>query len=191
MTSPSIVRYESILSTPWKNGRGVTRNVCDDATEQGDWSWRVSIAAITGEQPYSSFPGVHRDQVALGPGAVRLSIDGEALVLDPEEVISFEGEANVLAQPKLEGFLDLNVMSRRDDWESETSVASPTESLIVPTDGHLVLVALADSCVAAGHDLRRLDSVWCAGEHQLAQERDPQVIAVSGRFVIARLTRHR
>jgi len=111
MNAPLVVEYSAIPPTPWKNGRGVTRNLFDDATDAGVWTWRVSIAEITGTQPYSPYPGVRRGQVALGPGAVDLRIDGRDLVLDPEEIVVFDGEAEVTASPREAGFLDLNVMT--------------------------------------------------------------------------------
>ncbi|MBN9611927.1 MAG: HutD family protein, partial [Actinobacteria bacterium] len=70
--SSTLIDYARVTPTPWKNGRGVTRILCDDSgaglgtDASSEWSWRISIAEITGTQPYSPYPGVHRSQVALG-----------------------------------------------------------------------------------------------------------------------------
>jgi environmental stress-induced protein Ves len=178
MTGPmEVVEYHSISPTPWKNGRGVTRNLFDDATESGAWTWRVSIAEITGTQPYSPYPGVRRGQVALGPGAVDLRIDDREVLLDPEGIVVFDGEAEVTATPREAGFLDLNVMTRRDTWESDVSrVEDP--GVIDAGDEFVVLVTLGDSALVDGTPLARLDGVKLAAAAS-AEFR--------GRFVVARI----
>ena len=46
MTGPiAVVEYPSIPPTPWKNGRGVTRNLFDDATED----LRIDLAQVLGK----------------------------------------------------------------------------------------------------------------------------------------------
>lgn len=60
----------------WRNGLGWTREIhaASAAGEGGEaWDWRLSIAEIEADGPYSAFPGVEREQVLLS---------GEGLVLD-------------------------------------------------------------------------------------------------------------
>lgn len=115
-----VVEYSAIPPTPWRNGRGITRNLFDDATDAGTWTWRVSIAEITGTQPYSPYPGVRRGQVALGPGAVDLRIDGREVLLDPEGIVVFDGEAAVSASPREAG----RPLARLDAVKLETSASA-------------------------------------------------------------------
>jgi environmental stress-induced protein Ves len=179
VSAPEIVEYTAIPPTPWKNGRGITRNLFDDATETGEWTWRVSIAEITGTQPYSPYPGVRRGQVALGPGAVDLRIGGVPFVLEPEGVIFFDGEDAVDATPRAEGFLDLNVMTRRDAWRNDVRIAADPE--VIEGDGAVVvLVALSTDASVDGRALQRLDAV-----------RMPAGAAADlrGRYAIARIAR--
>jgi len=172
-----VVEYSAIPPTPWRNGRGITRNLFDDATDAGTWTWRVSIAEITGTQPYSPYPGVRRGQVALGPGAVDLRIDGREVLLDPEGIVVFDGEAAVSASPREAGFLDLNVMTHRDSWECDMrSVDDP--GVVDAGDGILVLVALRDSALVDGRPLARLDAV----KLETSASAD-----FRGRFVVARI----
>ena len=177
--SSTLIDYAAITPTPWKNGRGVTRILCDDS--DGDpaspWSWRISIAEITGTQPYSPYPGVHRGQVALGPGDVRLNLNGRPTLLRVEQVIEFEGEDEVSATPLAAGFLDLNVMTRRDAWRSDVEIFRGTE-LGVDADGIAVLVALDDRCTIDGHPRRRLDAARLVGGSSSA---------LSGHWALARL----
>lgn len=177
MSSPVVVEYSAIAPTPWKNGRGITRNLFDDADPAGEWTFRISIAEITGTQPYSPYPGVRRGQAALGPGAVDLRIDGRAVALEPEDVIFFDGEDIVDATPRAEGFLDLNVMARRDAWTADVRVVTDPDPEVQEGD-ILVLIALHDDCTVDGRALHRLDSVRLAAAAP----------AVAGRFMLARLS---
>lgn len=183
-----IIEYASIEPVPWKNGRGVTRNLFDDGGENGEWSWRVSIAEISGEQPYSSFPGVRRTQVSLGPGGVDLTIDGSTSAIPPGGVISFDGEAEVSARPECAGFLDLNIMVRRSMWAAEVeTIEGPVLASRAhgthgaPSDsGFSVLVALDDGCTLGRRTLRRLDAAL------LSRGATP---GLGGRFAVARFAR--
>ncbi|HKT55267.1 MAG TPA: HutD family protein [Microbacterium sp.] len=173
----SFVDYAEIEPRPWKNGRGITRNLFGDGDGADDWTWRISIAEITGAQPYSPYPGVSRGQVALGPGAVDLTINGRSVTLQPEGIAVFDGEDAVTALPSQEGFLDLNVMTRRDAWTAEVEtvdggVATAREDEIV------ILVALDAGCAIDGRRQARLDA---------AALRSGASPALGGRFVSARL----
>jgi environmental stress-induced protein Ves len=59
---------------PWKNGGGQTTDVAvfPDGAGLDDFDWRVSIARVDGDGPFSIFPGVDRplDAVAVGAGEV-------------------------------------------------------------------------------------------------------------------------
>ena len=59
MTTPRIVALADVPPTAWKNGGGVTRELL--AWPPGDdWQVRISVAEITADGPFSSFPGVAR-----------------------------------------------------------------------------------------------------------------------------------
>ncbi|WP_413468086.1 HutD family protein [Glutamicibacter sp. JL.03c] len=53
-----ITRYAQLAARPWKNGQGITRTLCSDSTGIDDsWTWKISIAEITGTQPYKLLSG--------------------------------------------------------------------------------------------------------------------------------------
>ena len=176
-TNVTFVDYAAIEPRPWKNGRGITRNLFDDADAADRWTWRVSIAEITGSQPYSSYPGIRRGQVALGPGPVDLTINGGTTRLDPEGIVTFDGEDDVAALPAEEGFLDLNVMTRRDAWTADLQITEEG-SAGAGDDEVVVLVALDDGCTVDGRTQRRLDA---------AQVLPGSSSTIGGRFLQARL----
>ncbi|WP_313811434.1 HutD family protein [Glutamicibacter sp.] len=174
-----IIRYADLPPRPWKNGKGITRTLFSDAAEgSGEWTWKISIAEITGTQPYSPYPGVRRGQVALGPGAVDLVLNGQQILLPVEGTIVFEGEDDVSATPRNEGFLDLNVMGLRECWNPAVSIVdSPSLRF---EDGVLqVLIALEKSCTLDGAQLSYLDA---------AQLLEDSPVKTTGKFVVASLT---
>jgi len=92
----------------WRNGAGWTREILAAApVEGGDWDWRLSIAEIEADGPYSLFPGVEREQVLLS---------GEGLALD-----FGAGDERALAPPhgrqRFAG--DLPVAARRVSGRAE------------------------------------------------------------------------
>lgn len=178
MTKFSIVRYADLPPQPWKNGKGFTRTLFSDAIASNDeWTWKISIAEINGTQPYSAYPGIRRGQVALGPGAVNLEIDGQIKLLPVEGTIVFEGEDDVVATPASEGFLDLNVMGLRRAWNPSVEIV---ESPVLECRDSCVqvLVALEDTCTVNAHAFSRLDSTMLTNSAEMQS---------SGRFVLATL----
>lgn len=64
---------------PWKNGGGVTTEVCafPAGSSIDDFQWRISLAEVTSAGPFSRFPGVDRVLTVL-EGELELRFDGEA-----------------------------------------------------------------------------------------------------------------
>ncbi len=74
---------------PWKNGGGVTRTLTADPAGR----WRVSIADIERDGPYSRFPGFDRVSVVLAGEGVMLQGEGVSAALQPREPAAFGGDA--------------------------------------------------------------------------------------------------
>ena len=98
------------IAQPWKNGRGVTREIVRWPAGDGAYDVRVSVAEVTASGPFSTFPGYVRWTTlvdggpvalgahALGPG-VPLQLDGEVALA--AEVGRAATLVNVLARPGL------------------------------------------------------------------------------------------
>src|SRR5690606_14777098 len=54
----------------WRNERGWTREIYRHPEGSGDWEWRVSIAEVDQDAPFSTFPGCDRELVLLPASAV-------------------------------------------------------------------------------------------------------------------------
>ena len=110
-----------VASSPWRNGAGATRELATAADATGRILWRISVADLDRDAPFSTFPGLDRLLVALGP--LRLTVDGRQRRLAAGDQVRFAGEAPVavaLAAPTRA----LNVMTRRGVCRAEVTLRS-------------------------------------------------------------------
>ena len=102
----------------WRNGLGWTREI----HAAGDpWQWRLSIAEIDQDAPFSSFPGVDRELVLLSGNGLRLRFDdGESTLLEPPHGrLRFAGERAVTGELVDGPTQDFNLMWRRDAIDAQ------------------------------------------------------------------------
>jgi environmental stress-induced protein Ves len=100
----------------WRNGFGWTREIHAERPEpSGDWSWRLSIAEIERDAPFSAFPGVDRELVLLHGNGLRLRFDdGQAHLLEPPHGrLRFAGERALTGELVDGPTHDFNLMWRR------------------------------------------------------------------------------
>lgn len=106
--------------TRWKNGLGWTREIMRSTPSGDDWDWRLSIAEVDQDGPFSAFPGVDREIVLLSGAGMRLDFaDGDSHVLHPPHgALRFAGEQAVNAALLDGPTQDFNVMWRRDRFKA-------------------------------------------------------------------------
>lgn len=92
-----ILNPDEFQTNPWKNGGGVTHEIARHAV--GDiWQWRISIAEVGADGPFSLFPGMTRILTVIeGAGIDLLSADGvmEARLYRP---VLFPGDLDLTAR---------------------------------------------------------------------------------------------
>ncbi|RYB91117.1 HutD family protein [Nocardioides oleivorans] len=93
MSGTRTVRADEVAPQPWPNGGGTTRELA----RAGDGSWRISLATIEGDGPFSLFPGLHRLLTVVDGPVLDLTVDGEPQVVEPQRPFAFSGEAEVVA----------------------------------------------------------------------------------------------
>lgn len=142
---------------PWKNGGGTTTELAvfpASAELDGEqFLWRISIADIAVNGPFSRFPGYDR---------TIMLIDGEGMVLEgrPEGPIelrrqfepqSFAGDLQVTARLVGGPAKDFNLMVRRGEVEGSLTVErlQQSRSFLPPPNGWLVLHVLNGNLVEA------------------------------------------
>lgn len=70
---------------PWKNGAGTTHEIVRWPDDPGDFAWRVSIASISRDGPFSAWPGVERAFAVIEGNGVVLGGLGAPVVLGRDD----------------------------------------------------------------------------------------------------------
>lgn len=99
----SIRRADTLVTSPWRNRAGRTVELfAGPAAGTADPEWRLSIAIIDADAPYSDFSGYRRQQVLLGGGPLQLLAGAHALARleAPGSQVAFDGAAQVHAIPE-------------------------------------------------------------------------------------------
>ena len=107
-----VLRHRDRVAGPWANGGGITYEVLRSPQGGADFDWRMSIAEIASDGPFSLYPGVDRVLILLH-GAMDLVIDGVSRQVPRFSPIAFAGESDVEARLSQGPTMDLNVMTRR------------------------------------------------------------------------------
>ncbi|MFF4184151.1 HutD family protein [Streptomyces sp. NPDC001691] len=145
-------------AVPWKNGGGVTRNIAAHPEGAGtvDFEWRVSLAEVGADGPFSGFPGVDRVLTVVEGAGMDLTVGGQRRLVDERFVPQhFPGDAatdcRLLAGP----VVNFNVMFRRDRPAPAVAVVRGTLTVTGPA----LVVALDAPAQVDGVRLGRYDAV--------------------------------
>lgn len=152
----------SYRTVPWKNGGGTTREIADSG--ESPPLWRLSLATIERDGPFSDFAGYDRTIVPVSGNGIVMTIDGTPTALAPLQPFTFPGEAAVTCALVGGTTHDLNVMTRRDRFAHRVTVSSgATLALPVVSDVATLAYILAgddagDTLVAAANEPLHLDA---------------------------------
>lgn len=160
----NLIRLSQAPASPWRNGGGITRELAAGPA-RADWAWRISVAEVAADGPFSDFPGVQRWFAVVRGNGVRLAVDGDVRdIVASSAPLEFDGAAKVdsclLAGPTQ----DLNLMVRRDRAAGVmTRLAAPGR---VATAAEAVVAVYALDAPASVRG--RPDSAFDVPPHSLA-----------------------
>lgn len=161
----TLIPFASLPAAPWKNGGGSTTQIASWPPGAGldDFIWRISVATITADGPFSRFAGVERSLLLLAGESVQLRIDGTRTVrLDAAApLLCFDGEAAVTAQVS-GATTDLNVMTRRASCRHQLTRITAPQQLVRASAVTLLFAAGGALTASDGHRqfaLQRHDSL--------------------------------
>lgn len=144
-----VLRFADYPVVPWRNGKGVTREVAASAVPlastnrdpDGDDlpptpaptpAWRISLATIEGEVPFSDFTGLTRLLGVVDGGGIELTVGGRMSSLRPGETFGpFPGGAPASARPLGRPTLDLGLIFDPARTRGELSAIGAGERDIV------------------------------------------------------------
>ncbi|MFJ5306006.1 HutD family protein [Streptomyces sp. NPDC088350] len=152
-------------AVPWKNGGGVTREIAawPEGSGMDDFVWRVSLAEVGADGPFSAFPDVDRTLALVEGAGMDLTVDGARQLVNTRYVPrDFRGDVPTDCRLLDGPVVNLNVMWRRSAGSTTPTVAVVRGRLRVGT-GALV-VALDGTAEVAGLTLGPYDAVQLGDE---------------------------
>jgi uncharacterized protein len=139
-----IIHRESYQRMPWKNGKGLTEEVivAPLGRTMETFDWRLSIAHVGEDGPFSLFPGVDRSIALLDGEGLRLDLpDGDSTVLAPYgQPFAFAGEWTISSTNLGGPTIDLNIMTRRGCYQHLMRRYRNAEPLHIRANSDTILV---------------------------------------------------
>lgn len=153
----------------WKNGGGETREIIahPPGADTASFDWRISMARVETDGPFSVFEGVERTLALLDGEALELTIEGGGShrLTPSSDPLPFAADAPTSARVPSGPIVDLNVMVRRGRFTAKVERLSG--GVEMPATPHpVVLLALGPVCVEAGPErfaLERDDALLVEG----------------------------
>jgi environmental stress-induced protein Ves len=109
---------------PWKNGSGTTTELFAAGSAPDGFDWRVSIATVASDGPFSRFEGCDRHIACIeGEGFdLRGGPAGEIAVLPDLVPRSFSGDWHIFGRLRSGACRDFNLIARRDLYQSSLTL---------------------------------------------------------------------
>ena len=109
---------------PWANGRGTSYEIASDRNEAGEWTWRLAMAPVNEDGPFSRIECVNRFLAVVEGAGMLLSVDRKKLQCLPMQVVRFRGDARTEATLTEGPIMDINLMVRRKEADGEMAIVS-------------------------------------------------------------------
>lgn len=150
---------------PWKNGGGETTEIIVSplGASMNDFDWRVSIARVTSDGPFSLFPGIDRSLTLLEGLGMTLEIAGigEYHLTTASDALAFSGDVAVQSRLSAGSILDLNVMTRRGLYSSVVERLPAANITLNPRQNYLLVLVRGGDAVVADKALSDGNLVLC------------------------------
>ncbi len=161
---------------PWKNAGGLTTEIASypPGAPLDAFDWRVSVADVARDGPFSQFMDIDRIIVLIDGGGVRLAGAGQRVELRARfEPYAFRGDDEIDCM-LLEGPVrDFNLMVRRGRARGDVIVVQNEGVRVAPARFHLCYsVTGTCECLVAGHP-----PLVVTMDHALYIEDDPEAPA--------------
>ncbi len=143
------------IARPWKNGGGITYDIATypEGADLDTFAWRISMAEVAKDGPFSSFPGIDRSMIILaGEGLwLQLGKAPETGLRLGDEALAFPADIPTQSRLMASEVLDFNVMSRRSRFRHRVRRLTLSGEHHLDWSGPIALL-------------------WCAGQGRIKTE---------------------
>lgn len=144
---------------PWKNGMGVTRELAVAAhstgREDSPFLWRISIAGVQEDGPFSHFENIERYLMLLEGNGITLDggEHGIGMLFEPLQVFNFAGDIELTGRLSNGPITDLNLMVDRRFASGDLSGFEVTGTERVTLNYNHNFIHVIEGCEAVMIDL--------------------------------------
>lgn len=194
MTRLTLLHANDYKRARWKNDGGWTTEIAREPADPAtDFAWRISIADIESDGPFSSFPGVARELMLLAGSGIELDIDDAPPLRLVERLqrVHFEGESRVECRLLAGPTRDFNVMTQRDAARAELMGRPLVGSMVLFPEADVVWLAHLVSGSAQARTGSEVAEIGIGDTLRIdfaSREDGRVVIAGGGEIVLVKLT---
>jgi len=167
-----ILRAGDYKRMPWKNGKGETVEIAvfPPCASVGDFDWRISMATVAEDGPFSVFDGIDRTLSILSGEGLELFVEGREPVALRQDTVPHAFPADVATSAMLlkDTVTDLNVMTRRGGYAHRVICYSLPQTIALPSADSDLFVLAPDGCSSSTHNiiLEPYDALLMTGEQE-------------------------
>ncbi|MCC0065056.1 MAG: HutD family protein [Defluviimonas sp.] len=148
MATYRIFPPQGFATSRWKNGGGVTHEILRD-TVNDPWQWRISIAEVASDGPFSRFEGLSRILTVIEGNGLDLHTPDDMLAARRLQPLAFSGDTPVESRMVDGPVRDLNLIyDSRHVSASVEVVAGPQDVSAGP--GKTGVLCLGGTVAAGG-----------------------------------------
>ena len=182
-----VLRAADHRRMPWKNGGGVTTEIAvfPEGAGLDDFDWRVSMANVASDGPFSQFPRVDRTVAVLEGEGIALSVEGQGdrTLTRSSPPFSFPADRQTSARLVGGPIVDFNAMTRRGKFRHtvERLSSGPSQTRL-PGELTLVFCAAGNVVVRSGAEQATLaahDAAICSPPCEIARGEAGEVYVVT------------
>jgi len=152
----TIVPPEQFNTIPWKNGKGYTTELAiSDAGTIENFDWRLSIATVSENGPFSDFSGYSRTLILIDGNGIELSHGrGQVDCLNSElSFASFDGGWPTVGSLLRGPITDFNLMTRNERYQVNVATYTGRQRVDLQSCSHCFIYCLnGEASLTTGDD---------------------------------------
>jgi len=142
-----IIRQSELIEIPWKNGGGITREIAI-AREGDDVLWRLSMADVAVDGPFSNFSGLSRILTVIAGAGMDLETPQSILSAELNKPVRFDGALKVHSRLKNGPIQDFNLMFNPQRCHGDVMPIRGSFNQIVSSDLRMLLAVFCTTGIA-------------------------------------------
>ncbi len=158
-----ILRAADYKRMPWKNGKGETVEIAvfPPGASVADFDWRISMATVSEDGPFSIFEGIDRTLSILSGEGIELLVVGQEPAILRQETVphAFAADAATSARLLDDTVVDLNVMTRRLRFTHKVSRLSAENEVSIIAASAVTVVFVVGQWQCGPEELSDRDAV--------------------------------